>query len=335
MQLSLDQATALCRMAALGAGAGEEAAGVLSRAIVTAEAEGNDAVGLSHLLAYLDSLTAGRIDGKAEPAIARPALAVFLSDARRGIAHTGFERALEDVAKAARLFGIAVFAQKNAYTCGALGWFTRRLAERGLVALATTNGPALMAGGGSIRPVYCTNPLSFAAPMAGGAPLVIDQASSATAFVKLRKAAEAGKPIPEGWAVDAGGNPTTDPAEAMKGALLAFGGERGANIALMVEVLAAGLTGANWSLDAPSFMAGTENPGTGLFVLAIEPKLLDARFEQRMRDQIERLGAGYGVYVPGAGKAEAAARAAAVGLDVPTEVVKRISDFAERRPPAS
>ncbi|TIW17972.1 MAG: Ldh family oxidoreductase, partial [Mesorhizobium sp.] len=100
-------------------------------------------------------------------------------------------------------------------------------------------------------PVYCTNPMSFAAPAADGSPLVIDQSSSATAFVNIRKAAEDGRKIPEGWALDASGNPTTDPAAAMKGAMLAFGGQRGANIALMVEVLAAGLSGANWSLDAP------------------------------------------------------------------------------------
>ncbi|QDC01573.1 Ldh family oxidoreductase [Mesorhizobium sp. 8] len=330
MQLSLEQATALCRMAALGAGAGEEVADLLARATVTAEAEGNAAVGLSHHLDYLESLAAGRIDRHAEPAITRPALAVFLSDARRGVAHTGFERALDDVAKAARLFGIAVFAQKNAYTCGALGWFTRRLAERGLVALAATNGPALLAGGGSIKPVYCTNPLSFAAPVAGGAPLVIDQASSATAFVKVRQAAEAGKAIPDGWAVDVHGNPTTNPAEAMKGALLAFGGNRGANVALMVEVLAAGLSGANWSLDAPGFTEGAESPGSGLFVVAISPVLFDADFEDRLGKQIERLRRRYGVHIPGRSGAEAAEKAAARGLTVSKEVVQRISDFAAR-----
>lgn len=330
MQLSLDQATALCRMAALGAGAGEEAADVLARATVAAEAEGNTAVGLSHLLDYLDALAAGRIDGRAEPVVTRPALAIFLSDARRGLAHTGFERALEDVAKAARLFGIAVFAQKNAYTSGALGWFTRRLAERGLVAIAATNGPALMAGAGSIKPVYCTNPLSFAAPVAGGMPLVIDQASSATAFVSVRKAAEAGNRIPEGWALDAGGNPTTDPAAAMKGALIAFGGSRGANIAMMVEVLAAGLTGANWSLDAPGFTEGTESPGSGLFVAALSPTLFDGDFEERLGRQIERLRRRYGVHIPGRAGAEEAEKAAARGLTVSKDVAQRISEFAGR-----
>lgn len=329
MQLSLDQATGLCRMAVLGAGASDEVARSLAAASVAAEAEGNATVGLSHLVDYLEALEAGRIDGKAEPTVTRPALAVYLSDARGGVAHTGFDRSIDDLAKAAKLFGIALFSQKNAYTCGALGYFTRRLAEKGLVSLAATNGPALLAGAGSTKPVYCTNPLSFSAPSANGPPLVIDQSSSATAFVTIREAALAGETIPEGFALDADGHPTTDPAQAMKGALLAFGGNRGANIALMVEVLAAGLSGANWSLDAPSFSDGSQSPGSGLFIAAIAPALLDAGFEQRMAGQLERLR-GYGVHIPGRAGSEAVTSAAARGLTVSKQVVERISEFAAR-----
>ncbi|KRA00131.1 lactate dehydrogenase [Mesorhizobium sp. Root157] len=330
MQLSLEQATGLCRMAALGAGASDEVARSIAAAAVTAEAEGCRAVGLSHFIDYLEALEAGRIDGKAEPSLSRPALAVFLSDGQGGVAHTGFDRTIGELAKAARLFGISIFAQKNAYTCCALGYFTRRLAAEGLVALAATNGPALLAGSGSVKPVYSTNPLSFAAPSADGPPLVIDQAASATAFVKVREAAEAGEPIAPGWAIDASGNPTTDPQAAMKGALLAFGGERGANIALMVEVLAAGLTGANWSLDAPSLAEGKQGPGAGLFIVAVEPKLLAPDFEGRMKDQLDRLRRQYGVHIPGRSRAEASERAAARGVTIAKEVVQRISEFASR-----
>ena len=100
----------------------------------------------------------------------------------------------------------------------------------------------------------------------------------------------------------------------------------------MVEVLAAGLSGANWSLDAPSFAAGTESPGTGLFVLAIEPKLLDPDFEQRMADQLRRLRGSFGVHVPGGRGAQAAMRAETLGLTVSTDVIQRISEFAARYP---
>lgn len=329
--LSLDETLSLCISAAMGAGASEETARALAFAAVAAEADGQSSVGLTHYVDYLEALEAGRIDGHAEPSITRPALAIYLSDARGGAAHTGFDRAFDDIAKAARLFGVTIFSQKNSYTCGALGYFTGRLAEAGLVALAATNGPALVAGSGSTKPVYCTNPVSLAAPAAEGPPLLIDQSSSATAFVNVRKAAQAGEAIPEGWALDALGNPTTDAGEAMKGVLLTFGGARGANIALMVEVLAAGVSGANWSVDAPSITEGTQSPGTGLFVLALDPQLFDPGFGERMRSQLDRLSGEFGVHIPGPAKAAARARSKAQGITVPASVHARIAEFSTRQ----
>jgi (2R)-3-sulfolactate dehydrogenase (NADP+) len=329
IHLAMDEATRLCERAALAAGANQEAAASLARSVVAAEARGRTVVGLSHFLDYLEALRAGRIDGKAEPAITRPALTLYQSDARGGLAHTGFDRVCDAVAKTARLFGVAIFVQKNAYTCGELGYFTGRLAGEGLVSFAATNGPALVAGAGSTKPVYCTNPMSFAAPVEGGTPLVIDQSSSATAFVSVRKAAEEGREIPAGWALDAGGRPTIDPAAAMKGALLTFGGNRGANIALMVEVLAAGLSGANWSLDAPSISEGYESPGTGLFVLAIEPKYIAPDFAARLHEQLDRLAFDYRVHIPGVSRGKAGKLAKALGIDVSAETLRRIAEFAD------
>jgi (2R)-3-sulfolactate dehydrogenase (NADP+) len=323
--LSLDEARRLCERAAMARGASAETARSLAVSVVAAEAEGQKTVGLAHFIDYLDALEAGRIDGSAVPVVTRPLPAIFHSDAGGGAAHTGFDRAFDDLVAAARTLGVAVFAQRNAYTCGALGYFAGRLAGQGLVALAATNGPALIAPEGATKPVYCTNPLAFAAPTASGPALLIDQSSSATAFVNVRLAAKEGRPIPEGWAIDAEGRPTTDAAAAVKGALLAFGGTRGANIALMVEILAAGLSGANWSLDAPSFTSGSENPGTGLFVAAIEPAAFGPDFSQRLGDHLERLSTGYGVHVPGAAKAAAREKTERDGIAVPREIYDRIA----------
>lgn len=327
--LTLDAALALCEEASLARGASPEVARSLAASIVAAEADGQPSVGFAHFLDYLDAMAAGRIYGKAEPLIARPAPAVILSDAAGGIAHLGFDRAFEDVVGTAHSFGLAAFVQKNAFTCGALGFFAGRLAERGLVAFAATNGPAIVAPQGATRPVYCTNPLAFAAPRAGAAPLLIDQSSSATAFVNVRAAADAGRPIPEGWAIDAEGQPTTDASAAVKGALLAFGGARGANIALMVEVLAAGLSGANWSLDAPPFGVGSEGPGTGLFVLALDPKLIDPDFDIRLATHTARLAADYQVHIPGPAKVAARDRASQEGVSLPKALHQRIAAVAK------
>lgn len=323
--LSLDEALALCVKAAKAAGAREETARAIALAAVDAEAEGQPNVGLSHFIDYIDSLEAGRIDGQAQPVISKAAPAIFLSDARGGAAHTGFDQAFDDLVATARLLGLALFSQRNAYTAGSLGYYGTRLAEHGLASIAATNGPALITGAGATRPIYCTNPLAFVAPVAGGPPLVIDQSSSATAFVSVRQAAAEGRELPEGWALDSEGRPTTDPAAAMRGALLTFGGSRGANIALMVDVLAAGVSGAKWSIDAGSISEGSDSPGSGLFVLALAPELIDPDFSARMAAQIERLRQEYGVHIPGLRKAEARARAAAEGITVPRGVYERIA----------
>jgi (2R)-3-sulfolactate dehydrogenase (NADP+) len=324
--LSLTEAFELCRGAALAAGAREQVAEALARAAIAAEAEGNTAVGIGHFTDYLDALRAGRIDGHALPVLSKPAPAIILCDAMGGTAHLGFDMAFGDVVAAARSSGVAIFSQRNAYTCGALGYFAARLSDTGLVALAAANGPALMAPPGVKKPVYCTNPIAFAAPQADRGPLVIDQSSSQTAFVKIRQAAEAGVTIPAGWAIDEVGEPTCDPAAAMRGALITFGGTRGANIALMAEVLSAGLSGANWSADAPSFRQGSACPGVGLFVLAIEAALFGADFAVRMQAQLDRLAA-HGVHIPGSGRDAARAESEREGITLSTELHRRIAAF--------
>lgn len=298
MRYDAEQARALARRAIGNAGASEAVARSLANATIAAEIHGRPGVGFAHLLDYLDGLRHGRIADNAQPLITFPVPAAIRVDACQGIAQLGFDQAFDALLHRAQTFGIAVFAQTNSYTAGELGYYTRRLAQAGLVALAATNGPALVAAGRARVPVYGTNPFSFAAPVEHGMPLVIDQATSATAYVNLRKAAEHGEPIPEGWAIDAAGQPTTDARAALDGLLLAFGGKRGANIALMVEVLAAGMTGANWSLDCPPFDQGSDSPAAGLFIAAMAPALWAPDFSARLAAQLERLSS-LGVYMPG------------------------------------
>lgn len=327
-QLSVAEALELARRACRGAGASEATAASLAAATVSAEVHGKSSVGFAHLVDYLTSLVEGRIDGAADPVISFPAAAMVQIDARGGVAQLGFDLAFGEFSARSRRHGIAVLAQRNSYTTGELGYYVRRLAAADLIGLAMTNGPALMAPPGVAQAVYCTNPIAFAAPGPGGPALVIDQASSATAFVKIREAAARGEVLPEGWAIDAAGAPTTDPAQALNGALLTFGGARGANIALMVEVLAAGLCGANWSLDAPSFISGDRSPGAGLLVIAVAPQLLDECFNSRLESYLQKLEA-LGVHVPGRVQVEPGARAALEGLSLPVSLIERVAAFAE------
>jgi len=315
-RFTLQEATDLAARAIRASGASDEAALSLARATVSANAHGKGSSGFSHLMDYLAALKAGRIVGAAEPLMTSPAPAAIHCDARGGIAQVGFDLAFDSLCERAKTFGIALFAQNGSYTTGELGYYPRRLTEAGLVGFAATSGPALMTVAGAKAPVYCTNPIAFAAPLDEGPPLLIDQASSATAFVQLRHYAERGEALPAGWAVDHEGEPTTDPQSALRGALLAFGGARGANIALMVEVMAAGLAGANWALDAPSFTSGNRSPGAGLLVIAITPGLLAPDFPQRLRLHLDRL-AKLGIHIPGR-------RAAADEIELPDALVSDI-----------
>jgi (2R)-3-sulfolactate dehydrogenase (NADP+) len=327
-KVSLQELQRLAEGALRRAGANREHAASIATSLVDAEAEGKKGVGLAHLADYCAGLSEGRIDGSSEPKIDRPVPAVFRSDAQGGPAHTAFDRIFVDFCDVAHQMGIAVFIQKNAYTCGALGYFARRLAERRLLAfIAANGGPAVMVASGTTQPVFCTNPFAFAVPRLGGPPLVIDQSTSATAIVNLRRAAEVGQPIPQGWALDENGASTTDPSKALKGVLLAFGGARGANVALMVEILAAGISGANWSIDAPSFNVGETTPGVGMFVLALSGDLLlGGDFAGRMGRYLARLEQDHHAYLPGRTRVHQAAEAGRDGVVVEPAVAKLFAD---------
>lgn len=289
----------LAAEACLACGGNPAMATSLVDATLSAACHGRPEVGFPHFVDYLHSLREGRIDGNATPVLDHPLPAFIHADARGGVAQLGFDLAFTDLVERARTFGIAIFTQKNSYTAGELGYYVRRLAVQGLVGLAAANAHAMMAAGVGGKPVYGTNPVAFGAPLpAPQAPLVIDQATSATAFVKIARAAAEKTRIPAGWAIDREGVETTDPAEAMLGALLPVGGRKGANIALLVEILSAGLTGAAWSLDAGNFRSGDRCPDTGLTVIAISPGAVEPDFMNRTGEHLRRLEK-LGVYIPG------------------------------------
>jgi len=291
-----DRLTELCQDALLRAGADGTAAGILAEATVEAELVGNRAVGIAHLFDYLDGYRHGRIAADSRALIRRPAPAALDVDACHGLAQTAFAHAFDDLHTVTGEAGVAALWIRNSFTCGELGYYPRRLAQRGLIAMATANSPALMSLGGAPSAVVGTNPLSYAIPRPGSLPIVIDQASSATAFVNVRRAAEAGESIPAGWALGSDGKPTEDAVTALGGTLLPFGGHRGGNIALLVEVLAT-LSGANFSLDAPPFDRGSASPGIGIFVLVIDPAMFDGS-TQRLTRLFERLRDDHGVRLP-------------------------------------
>jgi (2R)-3-sulfolactate dehydrogenase (NADP+) len=291
------EVVALCLAALDAVGADRRVAELLTETALFAEDRGKAVVGVAHLLDHVDAMADGRLDGRAVPLLGHPAPTVTTSDARGGIAQTGFDGAFAGLVKAAHNYGLAVFAQQGSFTCGPLGWFTERLADAGLVAVATAVSPAVLAARPGTGKVFGTNPMAWSVPRPDRAPLTVDQASSSTAFVSVRDAAAQGTPLPEGWAVDADGRPTTDPEAALDGALLPFGGYKGANIALLVELLSS-MAGGNWSMDAPPWDSGARSPSVGMFVLAVDHSAVGLGFPARAAEHLGRL-ADSGVQLPG------------------------------------
>lgn len=286
-QPTWDELERLCSDALRAAGADAATAASLAAATVEAERRGRPAVGVAHLFDYAKSLRAGRINGSPDPVVRARRSSIITVDADRGTAQLPFDLVRDEFIDAVRTTGIGFLGIGRSFTAGELGFYTAALAEAGFVALAGTNSPVLMSMFGASVPVTGTNPFSFAVPSADGIRL-IDQASSEVAWVSIRDAALRGEPIPAGWAIDAEGEPTTDAAAAIEGALLPFGGHKGANITVMIELLSA-LAGGRFSLDTASFTDGDECPEVGLWLIAIDPEAFDPDFIARSDAHFARL----------------------------------------------
>ena len=319
------EAVALCLTALDAAGAARRVAELLTESALFAEDHGRPDVGVAHLLDHLEALEDGRIDGRAEPRIGHPTPAVITADARGGIAHTGFDLAFPALVRTARRHGLAAFAQQGSFTVGPLGWFPERLADAGLLALATAVAPAVLATAAGTGRVLGTNPIAWSVPCPGQTPLTVDRSSSGTAFVSVRDAAARGTPLPEGWAVDGCGRPTASPEAALAGALLPFGGYKVANIALLVELLSS-MAGGAWPLDAPPGDSGSRSPSVGMFVLAVDPGAFGRDYPRRVADHLRRL-ADRGVRPPGRHRSASVPRPGCL-LSLRADVIAALRDRA-------
>lgn len=243
----------------------------VARALVAAEADGQKGHGLSRVASYSAQAQSGKVDGHANPIVRQPRTATLMIDAANGFAYPALDIAVERLPGLAAGAGIAAAGFVRSHHCGVVGRHVERLAEQGLVALMFANTPHAMAAWGGRRAVFGTNPIGFAMPRRNGPPLVIDMALSEVARGKILAASQKGEAIPLGWAVDASGAPTTDAKAALGGTLMPAGGVKGAALALMVELLAAALTGANFATEASSFFeAEGPSPGVGQLLVVID-----------------------------------------------------------------
>ncbi|MEO1701999.1 MAG: Ldh family oxidoreductase [Pseudomonadota bacterium] len=289
----------------------------VARALVAAEAEGQNGHGFSRINDYVAQVKSGKINADAAPKVTHTAPAAMRIDAEYGFAYPALDLAIETMVPLAKSLGVVSAGIFRSHHCGALSVQVARLAEQGLVAIMVANAPAAMAPWGGREPLYGTNPIAFAAPRANGLPLVIDLSLSKVARGKVMNARKTGKEIPEGWALDQDGHPTTDPQAALAGTMLPVGEAKGTALALMVEILASVMTGANFSADAGSFFtADGTKPGTGQFLIAFNPQD-HAEFVGRIEQILRAIEVMDGARLPGSRRATSIERAKTDGIVVP------------------
>ncbi len=303
VQVPLKDILETTQAALVAHGAGTFAAAEVARAVAAAESVGNKICGLYYVESYCQQLGSGRVKGDVVPVVSTQRAGVVHVDAQFGFAQPAFAYGLPVALDAARKNGIATLAVGHAHTCTSLGYFTEQIARAGLIGVGFTNASPIVAAPGGKSRVIGTNPISFAVPDGqGGMAMLFDQSTTTVALGKITMAKAAGERIPEGWAVDAEGRPTTDPEAALKGSLVSMGGYKGWGFGLMAELLAAGMTGGVLSKDVKPLKAPEGPPhDLGQYYIIIDPSA-SSDFGARLADLATAASQDDGARMPGQGR---------------------------------
>ncbi|MEV3971351.1 Ldh family oxidoreductase [Streptomyces sp. NPDC050698] len=297
---------------------------LLADTLVTAELWGHPSHGMLRLPWYLSRLASGATTAVAAPEVVTDSGAVLVVDGCDGLGQVLTDRAVTWGVERAGRHGISSVAVRNSGHFGTAAYFTRKAAEQGCVALLATNASPAMAPWGGREKRVGTNPWSIAAPGGRFGTVVMDIANTAVARGKIYHAKERGEPIPEGWAADADGVPTTDPRRAIEGLILPMAGHKGYAISFMFDVLAGVLTGSAFGSGVVGPYRPTGRSGVGHLLICVDIRSMadPAEFEGRMEALIEETKstpAAPGtaeIFVPGEPEVRTAERLRAEGITV-------------------
>jgi delta1-piperideine-2-carboxylate reductase len=302
LSLTLDEIFELAKKTLLANGCDDETSSILADLIMKAERDGSLSHGLFRLPAYISGLKSGKINGKARPDVKKISPSVIKVLGNNCLAPMVLNKGLPELIKTAKENGVAILAINNSHHMAAMWPETEAIAEEGLVAFACTSYKPAVAPAGAIKPLFGTNPISFAWPRPGKTPVVFDMATASMAMGEVQVAKREGHKVPLGTGLTKEGKETTDPAEiADGGVLLPFGGYKGSGIAMMVELLAGALVGDNFSFET----ADNDNndggpPSGGEFILAISPeKISGSGWDKHADEFFKKMSSMEGVRLPG------------------------------------
>lgn len=302
VSMTLDEISGLINAVMIANGCDDANALALADIMTRAERDGSHSHGLFRVPGYVKALRSGKVDGMAKPVVTKKTPAIIHVDGKGCFAPMAQAVGLPVLAEATTEIGVAALSLTGVHHFAALWPETEYLADRGLVGIACTAYMPMVAPAGSSKALFGTNPISFAWPRPGKTPVCYDMATAAMAMGDVQIAARDGKSVPLGTGLDADGQPSTDPAAIAKGVLLPFGGYKGSAIAMMVELLAAGLTGEQFSFEARENDNGDGGPPRGgEMVIGLSPELIAGDgWQAHVERFMDRLTAMDGVRVPGA-----------------------------------
>ncbi|MEZ2148158.1 Ldh family oxidoreductase [Bradyrhizobium sp. DN5] len=254
-------------------GCSSPTAAILADNCAAAEAAGSLGHGVFRVDGYVSSLRSGWVDGAAVPEVRVKGAGYVFVDAKNGFAQAALHAGRDVFVQRIRETGIAILSIRGSHHLAALWPDVTPFAEEGLVAISMVNSFGCSIPMGAKEPLLGTNPLAFAAPIKGAAPLVFDFATTSMANGDVQLAAREGRMLPPGMGVDSNGEPTTDPKKILNGgALVPFGGHKGSAISVMIELMVAGLTGGKFSSEVDwSAHPGAQTPHTGQIIIGIDP----------------------------------------------------------------
>ena len=271
VKVSADRARDFVRALFVSAGVDAEAAALVAEGLIEADLQGAGSHGLLQAPNYLRRVRAGTISRTASLRLVHSSGAITVFDAGLALGHAVAPKAMEKAVASASIYGIAAVAIRAATHFGVAGRHVRAAAEAGLIGIAMCNSRVMLPAPGGTRPLVGNNPLAIAVPAAGRSPIVFDMAMSAAAMGKIRLAARRGESIPEGWALDSDGQPTTDAAAAIRGMLQPAAGAKGFGLALVINLLCALSGGSAGGEVAPMYGEPSAPSDCSWLLIAIDP----------------------------------------------------------------
>lgn len=303
-----------------------ENAALVAQALSAAEADNQKGHGASRVPSYAGQARSGKVDGHAKPELIPLGDAAAIVDAHDGFAYPAIALAQRTLEQCLARSPVAAVVIRNSHHSGVIAHHIEPLARAGFIAMSLGNGPQAIAPWGGHRGLFGTNPIGFAAPREGAPPLIIDMSLSKVARGRINVAAQAGEPIPPDWAFDASGNPTTDASEAMAGTMAPMGDAKGAQLVLMVEILAGALSASCFGFESSSyFTAEGAPPRAGQFLLAMDPgPFSQGRFGDRLEVLLAAIEEQPGTRLPGQRRYALREQAERDGVSIPQALYEQL-----------